>query len=158
MSMDLQRFQSASFQTREAEIKVPELAEFFDGKKTPVWKVRGLTGAELGRANEASERGIDNIRAMVKAMAGEGDKATAIQQALGVGGDDVPADVSRRIELLTLGSVDPALGPENRDVAVRLAETFPTTFYNLTNRILSLTGQGAELGKPKRSGKTAASG
>jgi hypothetical protein len=30
-------------------------------------------------------------------------------------------------------------------------------FYNLTNKILSLTGQGAEVGKPKPSGKTSKS-
>jgi len=41
-------------------------------------------------------------------------------------------------------------------VAVKLAETFPTVFYQLTNAITNLTGQGAEVGKPKRSGKTPA--
>jgi hypothetical protein len=54
--------------------------------------------------------------------------------------------------MLTAGSVSPALGQQNRDGAVKLAETFPTVFYNLTNKILSLTGQGAEVGKRKRSG------
>jgi hypothetical protein len=45
-----------------------------------------------------------------------------------------------------------------RDVAVKLTDTDPTLFYELTNKILSLTGSGKELGKPKRSTKTPASG
>ena len=84
-------------------------------------------------------------------MAGAGDKAEAIRGAMGLSADEVPADVSRRIEMLTWGSVSPVLGMDGRDVAVRLGENFPTLFYQLTNRILELTGSGAELGKPKRS-------
>jgi hypothetical protein len=89
-------------------------------------------------------------------MAGDGDKAAQIRKAFGLGDDDVPQNISYRIELLAAGSVSPALGAENRDVAVKLAETFPTVFYDLTNKILNLTGQGAVLGKPKRSGATTA--
>lgn len=151
--MDLQKFLQAALRPREASIDVPELAAWF-GEAPAVWVVRGLTAAELGRANAAADTGMDNVRALVAAMAGEGDKAAAVRKALGLSDEDVPKDVSRRIEMLTAGSVAPALGSENRDVAVRLAETFPTTFYNLTNHILQLTGQGAEVGKPKRSGQT----
>jgi hypothetical protein len=66
----------------------------------------------------------------------------------------VPADISRRIEMLTAGAVNPALGAANRDVAVKLAESFPGVFYALTNAIINLTGQGSEPGKPRRSGPT----
>jgi hypothetical protein len=37
-------------------------------------------------------------------------------------------------------------------VIVKLAESFPTTFYRLSNTVDALTGQGAVEGKPKRSG------
>jgi hypothetical protein len=152
--MDLQKFLQASFVAREAEVPVPpELAQFF-GK---VWKVRGLTAAELARSRDASER-EDNLKALVSAMAGAGDKAEAIRASMGLSNDDVPADISRRIEMLASGSVEPKLGAENRDVAVKLAETHATLFYELTNKILNLTGSGAELGKPKGSTKTRASG
>ena len=77
-------------------------------------------------------------------------------KAMGLASEDVPGDISRRIEMLAAGSVAPQLGADNRDVAVKLAENFPTVFYQLSNAILSLTGQGAEPGKPKRSGKTPA--
>lgn len=152
--MDIQKFLNAALRPREASIEVPDLAQWFGADERPVWVVRGLTAAELGRANQAAERGLDNVRALVAAMAGDGDKAGAIRKAMGLSDEDVPADISRRIEMLAAGSVAPALGSDNRDVAVKLAETYPTVFYNLTNQILTLTGQGAEMGKPKRSGTT----
>jgi len=155
--MNIQRFLSAALAPRELEVETPELAGvLFDDGEKPLWKVRGLTAAELGRAKQASEEGLDTIKALVQAMAGDGDKAAQIRKAFGLGDDDVPQNISYRIELLAAGSVSPVLGAANRDVAVRLAETFPTTFYDLTNKILNLTGQGAVLGKPKRSGETTA--
>ena len=155
--MNLQRFLTASLAPRQVDTATPELAGvLFDDAEKPIWTVRGLSAAELGRAKQASAEGLDTIKALVQAMAGDGDKATQIRKAFGLGDDDVPQDISYRIEVLAAGSVSPALGAENRDVAVRLAETFPTTFYDLTNKILNLTGQGSVLGKPKRSGKTSA--
>ena len=152
--MDLQKFMQASFAAREAAITVPPaLVEFF-GKE---WRVRGLTAAELARSREAADRG-ESLKALVSAMAGAGDKAAAIRESMGLSDDDVPADISRRIDMLASGSVEPKLGAENRDVAVKLAETHPTLFYELTNRILELTGSGSEPGKPKRSTKTKESG
>lgn len=164
--MDLQKFTDAQLAPREADIAVPELAEFFGepekdeegNTKPPVWRVRGLTGAELGRCNEMAEKGADNVRALVRALAGDGDKAASIRQTVGLDDESVPTDVSRRIEMLAIGSLSPAIGRDQRDIAVKLSEGYPTTFYNLTNRILSLTGQGAEVGKQKRSGKTRTSG
>lgn len=153
--MNLQRFLNAALAPRQVDTDVPELAgTLFDDGETPVWTVRGLSGPELGRVNQASEEGLDTIKALVQAMAGDGDKAAQIRKAFGLGDEDVPRDISRRIEVLAAGSVSPAIGLENRDVAVKLAEAFPTIFYDLTNKILTLTGQGAVLGKAKRSGKT----
>lgn len=154
--MNLQRFLSAALSPRELETAVPELVgTLFDAEGEPaVWTVRGLTAAELGRAKQASEEGLDTIKALVQAMAGDGDKAAQIRKAFGLGDDDVPQNISYRIELLAAGSVSPALGAQNRDVVVKLAEAFPITFYDLSNKVLNLTGEGAVLGKPKRSGKT----
>ncbi len=153
--MDIQKFLNAALTPRTEEVPVPELADWFAEGEPAAWIVRGLTAAEMGRAREAAERGLDNVRALVTALSGDGsDKVSAIRKAFGLADDDVPADVSRRIEMLAAGSVAPALGADNRDVAVKLAEAFPTTFFNLTNKIIVLTGQGAEMGKPKRSGKT----
>lgn len=154
--LDIQKFLNAALQPRQQELAVPELQDWFPKGGKAEWTVRGLTAAELARANLAAESGLDNVRAMVAAMAGDGDKAGAIRKAMGLASEDVPGDISRRIEMLAAGSVAPQLGADNRDVAVKLAENFPTVFYQLSNAILSLTGQGAEPGKPKRSGKTPA--
>jgi len=151
--MDLQKFLNAQFRAREAAIKLPPDLQSFFGE---TWKVRGLTAAELARSREASERS-ESLKALVSAMAGAGDKAEAIKTSMGLSDEEVPADISRRIEMLAAGSVEPKLGSENRDVAVKLAETHATTFYELTNRILELTGGGSEPGKPRRSTKTKAS-
>jgi hypothetical protein len=148
--MDINAFLNASLNLREATIEVPQLADFF-GDEPAEWTIRGLTAAEMAKANEAGESG-SNIRAIVDTLA-KGEKAEAIKKLAGVVNDDVPEDVSRRIQMLVSGSVSPKLDENTRDVAVRLAETFPTVFYNLTNKILSLTGQGAEPGKRKASGK-----
>lgn len=154
--MDLQKFLSADLHPRQLVHPVPELEPWFAPGSDLTWTVRGLTGVELSRANDAASGSLANVSAMIKAMAGDGDKAGAIRTAMGLSNDDVPSDVSRRIEMLAMGSVVPALGVDQRDVAVKLAETFPTAFYQLTNAIINLTGQGAELGKQMRSGQTPA--
>jgi len=149
--MDFQRFLSASLVMREATLPAPDLAEFF-GDDPAEWTVRGLTAAELARCNEAAECGKDT-QALVELLA-KGDKSEAIRRLAGLPGKDVPVDIARRIQMLVEGSVSPKLSDDTRDVAVRLAETFPTLFYQLTGKILSLTGQGAEVGKRRPSGET----
>lgn len=150
--LDLQKFLGAALVPRQHTQPVPELAAWFAPDAEPVWVVRGLTAAEMARANESANGGLDKVHALVAALAGEGNKATAIRDALGLSNEAVPEDISRRIEMLAMGSVAPLLGTDNRDVAVKLAETFPNTFYQLTNKIINLTGQGAEPGKAPRSG------
>ena len=155
--MNLDSFLQATLAPRQASIDVPELREYF-GDDSPVWIVRGLTAAEMGRCNEAADKGPENTKALIEALAGSGDKAEALRKSMGIAEGEVPTDVSRRIDMLTIGSVSPELGSNRRDVAVKLSETYPTVFYNLTNHILSLTGQGAETtGKRRRSGKMAES-
>lgn len=150
--MDIQSFLNASLKTREASISVPALSEWFDGD--PVWVVRGVTAAELGRARAAADEGR-GLADLVAALANNNaDKSDALRKLVGVPSGDVPRDVSLRIQLLIDGSVNPAIGDANRDVVVKLAESYPTIFYELTTAILNLTGQGAEVGKRKASGSS----
>lgn len=156
MEFDIQKFTAQAFQPREHEIAVPALAAWFKGaaKKDeagndlpPAWKVRGLTGAELARCNEAQQRNR-NRAAIAEGLAGSDDKiAGAIKEILGTG-SAVPDDIAKRIEMLVLGSVEPAC---THQVAVKLADAFPVEFYEITTAIVRLTGQGGEPGKPKRS-------
>ena len=117
---------------------------------------RGHTAGIEPSAWESLRRTKVFLKAPITTPQGGGFKSlnVTVRKTLGLSTDDVPADVSRRIEMLSIASVSPRLGTEHREVAVKLAEAFPTVFYNLTNQILTLTGQGAAVGKPKRSGQT----
>lgn len=148
---DAKRFLKTKFTPRVEEVAVPDLKAFFTGDEESVWKVRGLTGAELARANEAATKNR-NVAAVLEALAGESakEKAEAVKELLGVGGT-TPEDIAKRIEHLVLGSIEPKCTP---DLAVRLSEAFPIEFYQITNRIMHLTGQGMLPGKQTPSGVT----
>jgi len=161
MEFNLDKFGSTNFNAREEDVPVPDLAPFFEGKaekdehgkpKPPTWRVRGLTGPELGRVNEAQARNRDRRAIAEGLLSGKDDKVTEAVRALVGDGEQVPDDIAKRIEMLVIGSVKPEV---SHTTAVQLANAFPVEFYQLTTKITQLTGQGAEPGKPKRSsGKT----
>lgn len=153
--MDLDRFTQAKYSPRTEDIKVQDLAEYFAEGEDAVWTVKGLTAIEVAKTKLAYDR-TETARALIGALANNPDKIEAVTSALGLTGADVPQDVSRRIESLMLGSVSPRIDANSRDAVVKLAETFPVIFYELTNKIDALTGQGQEPGKPKPSGATQA--
>ncbi|MBR2512760.1 MAG: hypothetical protein IKE45_01845 [Halomonas sp.] len=151
MEFDANRFTSTAFKRREEDVPVKDLRDWFKGAKKdegPVWRVRGLTGEELARVNEAQARNR-NKNAVIDALSSDkSEKMTdAIKELIGTG-SSVPDDLARRIEMLTIGSVAPEC---THQVAVKLAEAFPVEFYELTTKITQLTGLGSEPGKPKRS-------
>ena len=149
MGFDIQKFQGMRFQDRVEEIEISDLKEFFDSKEKPIWKVRGLTGEELAFARDAEER-ARNMNALVEGLAARGSKSKvkAIKEGLGLSDEKAPADYIRRLEILHYGSVDPEI---DKPTSVKLAVNFPTAFYQLTNKILELTGYG-RLGESKASG------
>jgi hypothetical protein len=72
---------------------------------------------------------------------------------LGIG-TDTPPDLVKRLEHLVFGSVAPEI---DREIAVRLFAAYPVVAYQLTNKILELTGLGADPGKAPHSTPTAES-
>ena len=140
MPFDLDRYLSTDFRPRMDDVPVPTLKDFF-GDAPAVWKVRGLTANESARAREAQEK-RSKLSALADAMlaGSHRERVDAIKESLGLG-DDVHADVARRMEILVAGSVDP---PCSLDLAVRVAQNHAEVFYSLTNQIIVLTGQGAE--------------
>jgi len=151
MTFDEAAFNSAQLTARTKDVPVPELAEFFKEEKNPVWQVRGLSGHEVALANLAVQKN-SSIVALIEAITGgtKDEKTEAIKELLGVETEETPADLAKRISMLSHGSVVPEC---SESLAVRLASKFPVTFYTLTNEITTLTGLGAEVGKPKPSGK-----
>jgi hypothetical protein len=155
MNFDLERFRAASLAPRQAQIPVPDLAHFFAAGTEPLWTVRGLTGEEIARANDATQRGltIGNAVEALAAAANKGDQVDALKTLIGYG-SEVPADLAKRLDHLCVGSIDPVI---DRETAVRLFNNFPIVAYQLTNEILRLTGLGADVGKLPHSMQTPAS-
>jgi hypothetical protein len=149
MGFDVKGFQKAKFTPRTEDVSVPDLKEWFGPKDSPVWKVRGLEGSELGYVNETAARNR-NITAILEGIVSPEDpeKIQGIRDLLGMAGN-TPEDVARRLEMLVLGSVDPNC---DMDLAVKMCRVFPIEFFQLTNKITQLTGQGQIPGKKKSYG------
>lgn len=143
MSFDSEKFGRAQYEARTEVVTIPALAEFFGPGEAPAITVRGLTASELHKAMEAGQRG-KQVDAVVKAIASQKDQIAAIRQALGLSAD-TPGEIAKRIEMLVSGSVTPKL---DHATAAKLAEVFPVEFYDITNRITTLTGQGSSRVKP----------
>ncbi len=149
MGFDSKAFMVAKFELRTEAVKVPELADWFGGE-APVWTIRGLTGKEYGRVNEAVARN-KNVEAFIKELTSESPKKLANGLGKVLIGVDVADDIAKRISLLGYGSVDPVCELE---MTKRLCKFFCEVFYNLTTKIILLSGQGSVVGGQKPSGKT----
>jgi len=144
MAIDYQLLDAANIEFPTQEIPVPELSDFFPAGEDPVWVVKPLTGHELAQVNEAAEH-VERVKNVIRALSSGDKTAEKKGMAMYLGQDDesTPQDLARRHKMLALASVPPC--PEH--VAVRLAHAKPTTFYKITNKIIAMTGQGADLGK-----------
>ena len=144
MGCDAEKFLNTKMQPRTANVQVPGLSDWFSADEDPVWKVRGITGQELGKARQAVSNRKDLTAILDKLIGGSSkEKADAAESALGIN-DDVPENVALRIHLVRYGSVDPVA---DEDLAVKICTCFPIEFEALWKKILELTGQGHEPGK-----------
>lgn len=143
MPFDMAAFERAEFRPRTERISVPALAAFFAEGEAAEWEVRSLTATELHRAHEAGRRQRD-LGTVVDALATAGDRAQELRKVLGLA-TSTPAEVAKLLEMLVAGSVSPKIELHQ---AVKLADTFPVEFLQLTTAITSLTGQGFDLVKP----------
>lgn len=147
MSFDLAKFQGTPLTPRQATLPVPDLRAFFAPDADPVFVVRGLTGEEIARAHDVTGRQA-RLAAHIAALsaAGGGDVSEtgeALKSLLGYG-EEVTEDLARRIDHLVSGCVTPAL---DRAAAVKLFAAYPMVAYQVSNKILELTGLGPDLGK-----------
>jgi hypothetical protein len=145
MTFDLERFRGTALAPRQATVPVPDLESFFCGDE-PVWIVRGLTGEEIARCNESNARHATiaaAVQALANSAAAKAETVEAMQNLIGFG-TDVPEDLAKRFDHLTYGSVSPVI---DRALAVKLFASFPIVAYQLSNKILELTGLGPDVGK-----------
>jgi len=150
MGFDANKFMAQSYTLNTKDIPVPTLKPFFTKKTPAIFKVRGLSGVELAQVHDAVNvnKGIKEIvEKIVSPLIGE--RVKAIQEAIGIT-TKTPDEIVRRLEMLVKGSLNPAI---SLDVAVKICETYPIEFYDITNEISKLTGQGKVLGKLKPSGE-----
>ena len=137
-------FLQANWQHRTQEVAVPELAAWFGDGEPAVFVVRSLTANEVARANAAAQAHRREA-ALAEALT-SGSKSEivgAVQAALGRG-PDLDPDIPRRMEMLVAGCVSPTVDLE---FARLLQEHHGVILFNLTNVILSLTGQGSDVEK-----------
>lgn len=151
MPFNKKEFMKTEMKPRMGEVPVPDLKIFFADGEKPVWKVRNLTGHELGIINEAAARN-ESISAIIDGIVStsDKDKVEAIKAALGLG-NSTPQDVARRIEMLMVGSVEPTV---NRELAVKLCTHHPIEFWQITQKITELTGKGSEIKKKQKDSGT----
>ena len=144
MGFNADKFQTANFAPRTFDVLVHDLKDFFDEGDKLVWTVRGLTGPELGKVNEASTQN-KALSELVEGILSENltTKIEAIKESLGLT-DSVPDEVVRGIMQIRLGSIEPEC---TQEMAVRLADTHPVVFYTLWRKIIELTGMGQSLGE-----------
>ncbi|WP_419663242.1 hypothetical protein Dvar_36380 [Desulfosarcina variabilis str. Montpellier] len=137
--MNLEKFKQANFERRTATVPVPALSAFFDDGQKAELTVQGLTGQEIARARERIQQNTA-INELVEKIVSEkaSSKIEGLQQALGLT-DEVPNDLVYRIAICEFGVVSVNLEQED---CVKLAANCPETFYQVTSKILSLTGMG----------------
>ena len=148
MAFDNKAFMKQQFEARTDDVRVSELSEWFAEGDEPLFKVRGLTFEELNKADNAAENSKAMLNLVAQLQTKDGAAiAEGIKDAFGIG-KDTPANMIKRINHLVMGCVSPEIDEE---FAVKLANTYPIEFTQITNKIIELTGKGFMPGKPKGS-------
>jgi hypothetical protein len=144
MSFNVEKFDAAQVTIVTKTIPVPELKAFFGEDEKAEWEVRGMTGTELFIANEAASV-ASKTKVIIEAIASgtEAGLKKGLNTFLNKNDQMTPEELVRRHKMLELASIPPC--PEN--VCVKLAHNKPTTFTKITNEIIKLTGDGADLGE-----------
>ena len=150
--MDFDKFKITDFERRTATVKMPALTAFADeGKDVCEIEVQALTGEEVARARERVKQNA-GLAEIIEKFAGGSlpDLVEAMKEKLGMT-ESVTADAVYRIAVLEFGIVG---HPLPQDQCVKLFNHAPEAFYDLTNKILELTGLGSvPAGEPSASGE-----
>ncbi|EFK11193.1 conserved hypothetical protein [delta proteobacterium NaphS2] len=142
---DTKSFLATQFLPREENVPVPDLTGFFDENEKSVFRVRGLTGQEVGVVNETEARNRKSLAdAVEKLLVSLSVKDVESLSKKLNDPDRVTDDIARRLETLVLGSVSPEV---NMELSIKICRVSPSAFALLTNAIRRLTGLGQEAKK-----------
>lgn len=152
MPFDIKKFKNTQFTHQIGEVPLPAVFnDFFDKKEKAVWKVRGLTGQEVGRAALAAQKN-KNLAGMFEAANSDSyQKIIKMYKEL-AGTDDknVPQQIAEAMEKIIIGSVEPKADIE---LVVLICTRSASAFYAINLKIKELTEGGMVPGKPVSSGK-----
>lgn len=156
MAFDLKGFTKTKFKARTMAVPVisEALCSFFQETDKKEFTIKGLNGEEMGRCETADKR-IKTLLKSFNAVVSGDFTDDSVKELLSLGGDDVNADVARRIEILCLGCTKPKLDIQ---AAAKITRVAPVDAKNITNHILALSGQGMIPGGPQPSGEGQTSG
>jgi hypothetical protein len=155
---DTKSFMEEQFDARTAVVQLPALAQWYkdvpDGE-VPSFTVRGLTGAELAKAEETATKGRDSTAAILETLrkANRMEGIEELERSLGVD-SKVPLKLALKMEHVVMAVVEPKLSLQ---VVVKLASVFPIEFEILHLKIQELTGNGqvaAKKAKPSGEDQT----
>lgn len=149
MPFDADRYINTKFVPRTFDMNVPMLKEFFDEGEKPIFRLQGLTGQEIGQCKVAPGT-MKDVRALMDGLMSSAskEKADAVKDLFGIN-DVTPDIVIERLEQFKRGCVDPVI---NDEVARKICHDFGVKFWEMTNKILELSGLGFEPGKQVPSG------
>lgn len=141
MSFDVNRFVNARWipRTEDYIVTNPTILAYFDKDDKAIYKLRGLSGVELGACNLAATMEPERL-ALIEAIAARNLKEIQehLKNTVGIG-DLSPIDMSKRLEYMLKGLVDPE---PSFDLCKTWLIAFPVEFIDITHIILKLTGQG----------------
>lgn len=144
---DVKSFKNSDFTARVEDVPVPGLAQFFAKGTDPVFKVRNLTGVEIGQIDSTGSK-YRQVDVAAKALHGtEKEKIEAFKKLFGMS-DKMTEQTARDTAALARGSVAPKCDLE---LAAFVRDRYPAVFSRLVRKIYELSELGACPGEPKGS-------
>lgn len=153
MIFDLSKL-SQELEPRTAEVVCNELKSLYEpevgGQKSEVsddivFKVRGLSGTDIVMVSSRRDTNVfvEMLSdALVKKNGKDGGEA--IKGLLGLFDEELHPELKYRVEILVRGSLEPKI---DYPMAVKLARDFYVVLHRLSEKILELSGQGAQVKK-----------
>lgn len=153
MAFDVSGFSKAEFNHRTKTFSAKQLGGLADwftesDESTNHWIVRGLSAAELSKAEIAARGGRKALQDALETHLNEGmDGLAASILATQEIGENLDFLTALRVEVLSIGSVTPQI---DVSVAAKIGKNFPTEFRLLSEAVLTLTGKGGEVDTKKK--------